>query len=99
MERDKVGDIFQTKETVEEGGGDRRRDGGGGGGGGGSNNGIISADLFLPDFFLGCVWGGGGETCVLLMLYLRVKLHYCSFKTGVSGTEGFLCTVVAGPAV
>lgn len=53
-----MGDIFETKETVEEGGGDRRRDGGGGGGG--SNNGIISADLFLPDFFLGCVWGGGG---------------------------------------
>lgn len=52
-----MGDIFETKETVEEGGGDRRRDGGGGGGG--SNNGIISADLFLPDFFLGCVGGGG----------------------------------------
>lgn len=41
----------ETKETVGGEGGDTGDDEGGGG----SNKGIISADLFLPDFFLGWV--------------------------------------------
>lgn len=39
------------------------------------------------------------KTYFLLLLYVKAKLRYIPFKTGVSSTKGFLCTVVAGSAV